>query len=177
MDGGDRRLQLVSADGPSRKHFLEDHHALVDEAAVPPAAVLFGQRHEVTARVDSRRPPSVREQHESEGACDLVISGQVGVQLAGEVDRLLRQRGLDQSVAGAPRIPLVEDEVENVRTAATRVAVPRRSAPRIGLGAQRGPGAAEPLGNRRLGTRNAAAMAAVVSPETARRVSATCKGR
>ena len=101
------------------------------------------------------------------------LVGQRRVQRAGEPDRLIGQVGPGDVRAGAGDVPLVEDQVEHVQDSPQPLAPLARRG--IRNGASGGPdallGAADPLGHRASGTRNAAAISAVVRPPTARRVS------
>ncbi len=114
MDRRDRGLQLEAADVPAREHPLEDAHALGDQARVPAEPVLLGQRNQVAPGVGPGRLARLGQQHQRERAGDLVVAGEVALELAREADRLPGQRPVDQRVARAARVALVEDQVQDV---------------------------------------------------------------
>ena len=104
-------------------------------------------------RVGPRGLARLREQHQRERARDLVVVRERLPELAREPDRLARQLAVEQRVARAARVALVEHEVQHVehRGDARRELVRRRPPEaRSGL-PQRGPRAAQPLAHRGLG--------------------------
>ena len=95
--------------GPSRSRAsagLQRGDTLGDEHLVPPASILFRQRHQGTVRGGPGLAAGVVQQHQREQAGDLRIVDR-RVQLPRETDRLRGQ--ID--VAG---VPLVEDEIEHM---------------------------------------------------------------
>ena len=68
---GDGSLQLVRPDPPDGERGLHQRRALGDLAAVPPRAVLLGERHECPVGVGARSTAGVSEQHEREEPGDL----------------------------------------------------------------------------------------------------------
>ena len=126
MHRGDRRLQLVGADGPLASAPLDERDALGDRVAVPQRPVLLGERDQRAAGAGPRRAPGVGEQHEREQAGDLVVAGREPVQQPGQPDRLVGELGALQIGPGRGRVALVEDQVQDVLR---RRASARRSSP------------------------------------------------
>ena len=121
----------------------------------------------------------VGEQHQGEQPDRLGVVGHRGVQPAGQADGLGRQLPALELGAGGGRVALVEDQVEHVA---------HDGEPLVALARATGASKRAPASVIRClarlirwaivasGTRNAAAISAVVSPPTARSVSATCDG-
>ena len=87
--------------------------ALVDQLAVPAAAVLLVQRDELAAG-DPRRTPRLDEQHEREQSGDLRDVGQQLPQDPAEPDGLGGELLADRrGVGGGGQVALVEDEVDD----------------------------------------------------------------
>jgi hypothetical protein len=153
VDGGDRRLQLVGAEGGARERVGDERGALRDVGAVPPAAVLVGERDQRAVGARARGAPRVGQEHEGEQSRDLAVVGQQGVHRARESDRLARELAALQGRARARDVALVEDQVEDVEHHAQALGA-------LGLGrrveaAAGRPdallGAADALGHGRLG--------------------------
>ncbi len=70
---GDGGLGLELAEPVAGERRLEHVDALGDQAGVPQAAVLLGERHEPAVGRGPRRAPGVVEQHEGEQARDLLV--------------------------------------------------------------------------------------------------------
>ena len=114
MHGGNGRLQLEPADVAVREHPLQDRDALGDQGPVPSRPVLVGEPNQIASLVGPARLPGTGEQHQRQGTGDLVMVGQRSVQLPGEADGLTGQRGIDECVTGGARVPLVEDQMQDV---------------------------------------------------------------
>ena len=179
MHGRDRGLQLVRAERRAAEHAAHERDALGDQRAVPARPVLLVERDERAVGARAFGATRVGEQHEREQAGDLAVVGEQRVQHAGEPDRLGGEVGALQVVARRGRVALVEDEVEHLQHDAQPLGA-------LVVGRERGTSAPAVLIDclARLmrcaivasGTRNAAAISAVVSPPTARSVSASCDG-
>ena len=136
MQRGDGGLGLVLAQPIAAEGRLEHVDALGDQADVPAAAILLGQRHQPAAGGGPGRAPRVVQQHEREQAGDLLMADGGG-QLAGQPDRL----GGQVDIA---RVALVEDQVEHPQHGGD---VARLIEPDAGDGPL---GPADPLGHGRL---------------------------
>ena len=153
MDRGDGGLERERAGGAGRECLLDEGGPPRDQVAVPPGAVLLGERHQVAAVVGARGRPRVGEQHEGEQTRRLGVVGQRAVQPLRDPDRLDGQVGVDEVRAAGRRVPLVEGEVQDVPH---RVQPPREI--RRGRCLEAGPGpaqgglrAADPLRHGGLG--------------------------
>jgi hypothetical protein len=114
VDGRDRRLQLVGAHRPGRQGGLQQPDTLGDGCPVPQRPVLVGQRHQRAVGAGAGGPTGVGEQHQRQQPGHLAGRGQVPVQLAGQVDRLVGQGQVGQAAPGAGGVALGEDQVEHV---------------------------------------------------------------
>ena len=149
---------------------------LGDQRAVPAAAVLLVQRHQLAAG-DPGRAAGLGEQHQREQPGHLGLVGQQGAQDPRQPDRLGGELVADRRGVGRGReVALVEDQVEHGEHAVhPRSAGRRPRAP--------GRGSSPPLifffarvircAIVVSGTRNACAISATVRPPSSRRVSAT----
>ena len=153
MQRGDRGLQLVGPRAAQAQRAVELGAALGQRAGVPARAVLVGQRDVAPVAADAGVAARVVDEHERQQAGGLgVVGHQLGEQ-APEADRLRAQLGAHQAVAGAGRVALVEDEVDDGEDAGEAigdlgvvgdaVGDPRRRD--LALGAH------QALGHRRLG--------------------------
>ena len=115
MYGGDSGLELEPADVSARQNPFQDGDTLEDQATVPQPAVLLGERDQVAALVAAGGVPGLCQQHQGEGARDLVVVGQLLLQLSSEADRLPGQGGVEQHLSGGAGVALVEDQVEHVQ--------------------------------------------------------------
>ena len=86
-------------------------------AAIPERPVLLRQRDQLAVRVGARGPPRVDQQHQREQAHHLAVVGKQPPHHPRQPDRLVRQLGPEQRAPRAARVPLVEDEVEDVEDA------------------------------------------------------------
>src|SRR3984893_12118157 len=119
MHGLDRRLDLIRPGLVALEAFSDDRLAFGDEAAIPEAAVLVGQKHKVAVRVGSSGPTRLDEQHQREQPLDLRFVGHQLGQQPSEADGLAAEVLSDQSVARARRVALVEDQVNDGQHGAT----------------------------------------------------------
>ena len=87
VHGVDGRLDLVRAGLVAAQAGAHDRLALGDQVAIPPAAILVGEQHQVTVR-GARRLPGLREQHEREQAGHLWLVRHEAREQAAEPDRL-----------------------------------------------------------------------------------------
>jgi hypothetical protein len=115
VHGGNRRLQLIGPDRPSRQGPAYQRNALSDRIVVPEAAVLVRQRDQLAAGAGARRSPCVCQEHQREQARDLAVVGEQPVDDASEPDRFAGQLGALEVGAGTGRISLVEDQVEHLQ--------------------------------------------------------------
>ncbi|OIJ90076.1 hypothetical protein BIV25_32790 [Streptomyces sp. MUSC 14] len=113
--GGDRGLELVRAQVQCGQRRLHQVQALIDQRAVPPLAVLFGQRYQVAGRCRPCLAAGVSEQHQREQPGHLAVLGQLRVHRPGQPDRLAGEVGADQLGARGSGVALVEDQVEHVQ--------------------------------------------------------------
>jgi hypothetical protein len=109
----DGRLDLVRAGLAAAQALPDQGLPFRDELLVPPAAVLVGQQHQVTARRGAGRAPGLRQQHEREQPGHLGLIGHQPGQQPAEPDGLGAQAGPGQLVTGAGRVALAEDQVEH----------------------------------------------------------------
>ena len=130
VDGGDSRLELVRAKTGVSQRIGDERDALIDELAVPPAAILVGERDQGSVRAGTCRQAGLGEQHQGEQAGYLAIAGQQTVQEPGEADRLAGEITAGELGSGSRRVALVEDEVQHLQH--RRAAV--RRAPRAAAG-------------------------------------------
>ena len=171
VDGGDRRLQLVRADGAGRQRGGDERQPLGDLVRVPERAVLLLERHE-PGRPEARRTAGVGQEHQRQQARDLVVVGQQPAQHPRQPDRLARELDARQRLARGRRVALVEEQVEDLqddvealeRSRERRVRAPAPSRARC----------AAPSWPRRRGTPTRSRPSS--DPPTARRVSASCDG-
>ncbi|GIU90476.1 MAG: hypothetical protein KatS3mg010_1575 [Acidimicrobiia bacterium] len=149
-------------------------------ARVPAGPVLLGERHERTARPGARPAAScLGQQHQREQPGDLAVVGQRTVQHPRQPDRLRREVRADQASAPDDAVyPSLNIRYSTARTAATRAGRSRSSGRPNVAPAPRTCCFARLIRCAMVasGTRNARAISAVVSPPTARSVSATCDG-
>ena len=143
---------------------------------VPLAAVLIREQHQVAVRADAGTPAGVGEQQQREQAGHLRLARQQNGERPGEPDRLVAEVFPDQGLAAGGQVSLGEDQVHHSQ---------HRGLRRAGRSSRPGTRNAIPAWRilrlartRRCamvgsGTRNEAAICAVVSPHTARSVSAT----
>ena len=117
MQGGDRGLQLILAGAAEPHRLFERPQPLRKLSAVPQGLVLIAERH-VPARVAAGGPAGVVQQHEREQSPHLGLAGHQLAEQPPEANRLAAQLTSGQLVAGAGRIPLVEDEVHGAQYAA-----------------------------------------------------------
>ena len=156
--------------------------SLGDELAVPAAAVLVGEPHQIALRASCARGAArLDEQHQREQPSDLRL---VGHQLdaAGGRGGSPRRRGRSRTRRSprAGRVALVEDQVddgEHRRAAASGSSA--SAGTRYGIRASRILPFARTSRCAMVGsgTRNARAISAVVRPPSSRSVSATCARR
>jgi TfoX/Sxy family transcriptional regulator of competence genes len=149
------------------------------EAADPTACrKLMAEALAFVAAAVSSGGRGVGEQDQREQPGHLGFAGHQAVQQPGEPDRLGGEVARVQARPGTGGVALVEDQVQHVQNHA-------EPAGPLGRWWQHEPGAdvadallgpADPLRLVASGTRNAAAICAVVKPPTARKVSASCDG-
>jgi hypothetical protein len=111
LDGVDRRLDLVRPGLVALETLADKGLAFVDEVAVPSAAVLVGQQHEVAVRGRAGGPSRLDEQHEREQSHDLRFVGHELGQEPSEADGLGAKVLADELVARARTV--AEDEVDD----------------------------------------------------------------
>jgi hypothetical protein len=83
VDGGDGRLELVGAHGSVGQGVGDEGDALRDGVAVPAAAILVGERHELAVSGDAGRAAGLGEQHQGQQALDLTVGRAEPAQVAG----------------------------------------------------------------------------------------------
>ena len=121
--------------------------------AIPEAAVLVGQQHELAVGGRAGGPARLDEQHEREQSHDLGFVGHQLGQQPSEADGLRAEVLADEPVARARRVALVEDEVDDGQhgpQAVREVGLVRDAVgdPRV---ADLALGPDQPLGHGRLG--------------------------
>jgi hypothetical protein len=102
---GDRRLDLVGPWLAARESGGQQRDAFVDGAAIPAAAVLVGQRYQLTGRPGARGPACVGEEQQGDQAGGFGVVGAGTVERPGEPDGLGRQVGALQGGTGSRRMP------------------------------------------------------------------------
>ena len=113
MEVRDRGLKLVGAGTPLPEGMLHQGGSLGDGRVVPQRPVLVLQHDEVPARVGAGAAPGMMQEHEGEEATDLGLVRHELVQVAAQPDRLGREVGADQIIAGTCCIPLVEHQIDD----------------------------------------------------------------
>ena len=129
----DRRLDLVRPGPAHPQRAIQERLALVDLGAVPAAAVLVLEEHELAVRPGPRVAPRVVQEHQREQAERLGLVGHELGEDARQPDRLGRELAPDERLAGRRAVALVEDQVEDPQHA-------RRGAPAAARAAGRGTG-------------------------------------
>jgi hypothetical protein len=113
VDGVDRRLDLVRAGLVAPQALPDDGLAFGDAVAVPAAAVLVGQQHQLAVGGGAGGPARLDQQHERQQPHDLRFVGHELGQEPSQADGLRAEVVADEPVARAGRVALVEDEVDD----------------------------------------------------------------
>jgi hypothetical protein len=159
---------------PFTRCALDQGNPFGDERLIPQCSILLRQRDQLPRGVGSRGAPGIDEEHEREQPGDLGVAGKHPLQHPGQPDRLLGQLGalqLATVLLAYPSLKIRYSTCRTVRTLAvcsSRVGI-RNCTPEVLIRCFaleiRCAMVASP-------TRNAFAISAVVSPPTARNVSA-----
>ena len=88
VERGDRGLQLELAALLEGEGTLQDPYALLDEGAVPAAAVLVGERHQGAVRPQPGRAARVVEQHQGEQPVGLRMGEPAASRASSRVSRI-----------------------------------------------------------------------------------------
>jgi hypothetical protein len=149
----DRCLQRVEARGPSERFGAgERRETAADEQTVPSRAVLVHQQHGLAVEPEARVRARCLDLHERDQAVHLRLARHQLREDAAEAKRVGAELGPLPRVARGRRVPLVEDEVDDLehrREALLERRAPGRLERDLGLG-ERPLGAHDPLRDRRL---------------------------
>ncbi len=109
MQSGDRGLNPVQAGRAAGQRDEHQVAPLLDHRAVPAAAVLVIEQHELAIRTGTGVASRVGQQHQREQPGDLPLGGQQPAQDPCQPDGLLGEVEALQVRARAGRVPLGED--------------------------------------------------------------------
>ena len=113
MHGVDRGLELVRTRLVAIEALADDRLPFGDEVAIPASTVLLSQHDESAVRCRTGRAARLDEQHEREQARRLRLTGHQLNQEPSQPDRLGAELLANQTVAGARRVTLVEDQIDD----------------------------------------------------------------
>src|SRR5207244_11564398 len=108
--GVERGRDLVWTGLVAIEALADDGLPFGNEVAIPESTVLLSEQDEIAVRCRAGRTARLDQQHEREQAHDLRFAGHELDQEPSEPDCLSAQLIANQTVAGARRVTLVEDE-------------------------------------------------------------------
>ena len=91
----------------------DDGLPLQDQTPVPASPILIGEADEPAALIDTRRRAGVEQQHQGKQSEHFGFVGHELREQPTEADRLGAELAANQTIAGARRISLVEDEIDH----------------------------------------------------------------
>ena len=113
VQASDRRLDLIGADRPAPQHLVDDLGRFRNGGVIPPAAVLIGEQHQVSDRVEASITTGMGGQHQRQQPEALVFVRHQLDEEAAQPDRFLRQVDSRIQTSAGGVVPGGEGEVHN----------------------------------------------------------------
>src|SRR5947209_1691609 len=109
MQGRDRGLDLVWPRPRHPERAVQERTSLANLAPIPTVAVLLAEQDELSARAHPGVAARVVEEHEGEDPDRFRLVRHQAHEDPAQADRLRRELGPNEAVAGARAVALVED--------------------------------------------------------------------